>query len=235
MGDDVDKEPYGRIFEPLAWRFLTVLYRRHHRHLGGISEMHPGMGMYDVRALFLPNGEPVVMINLGASLATKSSRPMSVKGQDLWPRLAAEGFDGLLDEVSGALGLPEDAGEPTAVWTYRFLGSFLQAAAFHRPRWRCVMEQHDSSGMAGGGPCGFVDLFPGARAAFEEWVGPRLYGTPGYFFWCLMRDDEATLLVDTTGRLWSREGQIALLPDVAKASAYRTWEMTTRAAGKWLE
>jgi hypothetical protein len=80
-----------------------------------------------------------------------------------------------------------------------------------------------------------VDRFPGARQAFEDWKGPRLFGTPGYFFWSLVRDGSPVLLVDTTGRLWSQDGLIAFLPEVAKASCYRTWEMTTRAAGKWLE
>ncbi len=177
-----EERPYGRIVEPLAWRFLTVLYRRHHRNMGGISEMHPGMGLYDVRALFALDGKPAVMINLGASMETRSSQTLRVEGPDLWPRLARMGFDGLLDEVSASLGLPEDTGEPTAVWTYRFISSFLQAAAFHRPIWTCEMEQHDSSGMGFGGPRGFVDRFPGARQAFDEWDGPRLYGTPGYFF-----------------------------------------------------
>jgi len=225
--------PYSRIFEPLAWRFLTVLYRKHHRQLGGISELHPGGGQYDVRALFTLSGEPAVMINLGASLQTCSSRPLRVESPDLWPRLAATGFDGLLEEVSASLGLPEDTGEPTAVWTYRFISSFLQAAALYRPRWTCEMEQHDSSDS--GGSRGFIDHFPGARQAFDAWKGPRLYGTPGYFFWSLVREGSPTLLVDTTGRLWSREGQITVLPEVAKDCGYRTWEMTIRAAGKWLE
>lgn len=96
------------------------------------------------------------------------------------------------------------------------------------------MERNDTSGDDAD-PCGFVDSFPGARKAFDEWDGPRPSRTQGHFFWCLTRDGEPTLLVDTTGRLWSQEGQIALLPEVAKARGYRTWEMTTRAAGKWLE
>jgi hypothetical protein len=51
----------------------------------------------------------------------------------------------------------------------------------------------------------------------------------------LVREGEPKLLVDTTGRLWSDKGQIALLPELAKASGGRTWEMTVRAAGAWLE
>ncbi|HKO91718.1 MAG TPA: hypothetical protein VJU61_11220 [Polyangiaceae bacterium] len=148
---------YSRLHEPLAWRFLTVLYRRHHRQMGGISEMHPGGGLYNVRALFDASGDPAVMINLGASLHAGAFR---VKGEELWPRLAADNLDGLLDEVSGSLGLSEDPGEPVAVWTYRFISSFLQATAFHRPVWTCVMDQDDSSGDGGRGPRRFVDRFP---------------------------------------------------------------------------
>lgn len=222
---------YSRLHEPLAWRLLTVLYRRHHRQMGGIIEMHPGGGLYNVRALFDASGDPAVMINLGASLHARS---FGVKGEELWPRLAADNFDGLLDEGSGSLGLSETLANQSP-WTYRFISSFLQATAFHRPVWTCVMDQDDSSGDGGGGPRRFVDWFPEARQAFDEWAGPRLYRTPGYFFWALLRDSEPTLLVDTTGRLWSCEGQIALPPDVAKVSGYRTWEMTTRAAGRWLE
>ncbi len=43
------------------------------------------------------------------------------------------------------------------------------------------------------------------------------------------------LLVDTTGRVWTHAGQVALLPDMAKSCGYRTWEMTVRVAGAWLE
>ncbi len=109
--------PYSQLFEPLAWRFLTVLYRRHHRHLVGITEMHPGGGQYDVRALTTPDGEPVVLINLGASLSVKAvgGQGLHLNGPEVWARLASRQFGGLLDAVSSVLRWPADDGEPTAV------------------------------------------------------------------------------------------------------------------------
>ena len=224
----------NRLSIAVAWRFLTVVFRRHSSKLTCIAELHPGGGQYDVRALLDKRGASVLLLNLRGSLQVGSLK----FGRDEWPRrLGEEGFGGMLEQVDEALNWhPEapSANETAQLWSYRFISAFLQATALHRPRWTALMEIADTSGM-GGGDREYRRHFPGAAEAFGSWAGPKLYDSPGYFFWCLLKDEEPTLLVDTSGRLWSRKGEQESLLAHVRASGGRTWEMMTRAAGRWLE
>ena len=46
--------PMTRLLAPMAWRFLTVAFRRHASRVSCIAQLAPGGGQYDVLALVSP-------------------------------------------------------------------------------------------------------------------------------------------------------------------------------------
>jgi hypothetical protein len=131
--------------------------------------------------------------------------------------------DRFLDEISreARLTVPKKLPASTAATlTYRYISDFLTHSVGRLENWECRNGFEDSSGYGGGVRCQLFEHF--SVFADENTIshGSPIFWEYAYNFWFLLKDENPVLCLDTSGRLFRRDGGCHKLTGLYKRSKH---------------
>ena len=219
------------LVEIVSWRFVTELWRRWPKHFD-LIEMHPGGGQYDCLALRTKgeHSETVIDVNRGGSVHTHIGEMRNYS--DWLERMLGRTPTTFLDEIANGARLPIPKKRPPstpATLTYRYISDFLTHSVGRLENWQCRNGFEDTSGYGGGVRRHFFEQFPLLRKEDTIGHGTPICGCHEFNFWFLLKDEKPVLCLDTSGRLFRRDGACHDLPSLYKHDR-RIWPLICETA-----
>jgi hypothetical protein len=202
--------------EVLSWRFITELWRRCPDRFD-LIEAHPCDGQYDCLALCTKGQNPAIAIdvNRGGGSVHIHKYALGLEGDmayypDWMARVLAPEPERFLDDIAREARLPVPKKLPTstpAILTCRYISDFLTHSIGKREHWQCRNGFEDSSGFVGGGIRRmFFDKFSFLGVEELRKSGNPRWGHYEYNFWFLVKGEDPMLCLDTSGRVFRRDG-----------------------------
>ena len=222
-----------QLIEIASWCLVNEIMRRYPNRYT-IIQTHPGGGMYDCLSLFTKKGHIHV-----ADLNREGSFHVFLEGAcssfDIWQMMSKEDdMKDVLNRVSEALRMPIPSKLPPStpeIVCYRFIASFLSQTAFTRDKWRCRNGCFDSSApYARGGKIKDFEKFPGAVDRLRTNKKDDIENESSYRFWFLRKAENSHICVETTGNVWSDNGNSYNLMELYKKEK-RIWPLVNRIGG----
>lgn len=218
-----------------SWRIVSELCRRFPGRFR-IVQTHPGGGLYDCLALFeegfntsCETLKPIADFNRNGRFHVHNR----LDGQpheeplDLWPLMVeANDMKSVLDQVTRMVGLQIPSTLPFSTsntLVYRFIAGILTTAIFGKDKWNCKNGYFDSSDGGCGVQDGAFQLFPKANKHLKERMVDDFLGEPAYRFWFITRNEKPVLCLETTGNLWTLDGNQHQLMNVYKEKQRKLW------------
>lgn len=204
-----------RLEEILSWRFVTEFWRRFPDRFD-LIEAHPGGGQYDCLAMLTKGQNSAIAIDVnrgGGSVhihkdALGLGGDMSVHS-DWIERMLGPEPDKFLDEIAheARLTVPKKLAASTpAALTFRYISDFLTHSVGRLEHWECRNGFEDTSGYGGGVRRQLFEQFPLLGEENTLRHGSPIFGELAYNFWFLSKDEKPMLCLDTSGRVFRRDG-----------------------------
>lgn len=189
--------------EALGWQLVAELVRRH-PGVFTVLETHPGGGMYDCLALYVPPARAVVQLNREGSLHFEVGESMS----DVWERLVQHGPEAVADRVAARIDVSDARSTGDDPGVVAMMAAIAGAVADAGWTWRNGI--FDTSGYGGGPVTEWFDRF-----GLNLQGGGEDHGLdqPGYRYWFLVRGDVVAAALDARGRGWVDGGEFELTED----------------------
>lgn len=221
--------------EVLSWRLVTELWRRRPNTFL-LLETHPGGGTYDCLTLLdrrSASSARSLYINREGSVTATAKSGKSRFWPDWVERMLIASPDGLLKEVSTALGLPTSGRLPPSIpatLVFRFVSDFLTHSLGHRVQWECRNGFLDTSGYGGGRREEWFSQFSkiGTRPRPQKMASDSSWAD-AYYYWFLVCDGEPKLCLSTDGNAFKRSGEVFDLALLYQAKR-RIWPLITTVA-----
>jgi hypothetical protein len=213
------RHPSRQLLEIASWRVVAEMVRRYPQ--ARLIQTNPGNGQTDCLTLFPKEGrhpfERLDFNRLGG-LTYHYLRPDGSQTFKVWPDFWAEFFNAAdtrepMRKLAMFASLPPVAQLKTptpAILAYRFIAGFLTHVAFNASfgsfNWECQNGYLDTSdGFGGVWESRFAE-FPAAAERMREPSMDDPFGVPAYRFWFILLNEDPQLCLETTGRIWDRQG-----------------------------
>jgi hypothetical protein len=223
--------------EIVSWRFVTELWRRWPTHFD-LIEIHPGGGQYDCLALRTRGHKPAnaIDVNRGGSVHINKDAfglDGGMSTHSNWmERMLGPSPGGFLDDIAHDVRLTIPKKRPVstpATLTYRYISDFLTHSIGRLENWQCRNGFEDTSGYGGGVRREYFEQFPMLRKEDTLRHGTPICGCHEFNFWFLLKDEKPVLCLDTSGRLFRRDGACHDLPSLYKRDR-RIWPLICETA-----
>ena len=226
--------------EIASWRIVSELLRRYPNKFI-IIETHPGGGTYDCLSLYTKKDEHCISLNRGGSLHVFmrfDSQHAHHESYPVWDELSNhENYKGVLDTICRLMNLKVPHHLPpstSSVLVYRFIATFLAHSSFGVDFWECRNGMFDSSApYECGGVKNDFDHFPKAKERLRINLKGDVLNQPAYRFWFIKKNNEPVLCLETSGKLWTKEGLEYNLMEIYKKEK-RIWPIIYQTAGEML-
>lgn len=216
LGEDVEFSvgDYMQLVEILSWRLVTELWRRFPLQFN-LIEMHPCGGQYDCLALLIKGTTmSAIDVNRGGGSVHIHKHAFGLAGDmamcsDWVQRMLGPAPRRILDAIAdeARLRVPKQLPVSTpAALTFRFIADFLTHSFGRLGRWECRNGFEDTSGCGGGVRHHFFEQFPALADVAARQYGTPIMGEHAYCFWFLVKDGKPMLCLDTSGRVFRRDG-----------------------------
>jgi len=203
------KESLQPLAEPLSWRFVTELWRRHPCRFQ-LIETHPCSGQYDCLSLFNLDGETQHALNVSRA----GSVHVHVENKSgSWPDWAEQMLTDpkhLLEEVESAMGLNAPGKLPRstpATLAFRFISDFLTHCVGRLEKWECRNGFWDTSGYGGGRRTEWFEQFAGIESGPPARLPEACCFDSASGYWFLCKNGTPLLCVDAAGQAYNTKGE----------------------------